>query len=32
MVTKLEKDYPLLPNITVEDLDENSSLKKCSVG
>ncbi|WP_016871900.1 methyltransferase domain-containing protein [Fischerella thermalis] len=28
MVTKLEKDYPLLPNITVEDLDENSSLKK----
>lgn len=28
MVTKLEKDYPLLPNITAEDLDENSSLKK----
>jgi 2-polyprenyl-3-methyl-5-hydroxy-6-metoxy-1,4-benzoquinol methylase len=28
MITKLEKDYPLLSNITVEDLDENSSLKK----
>ncbi|PMB44075.1 methyltransferase [Fischerella thermalis CCMEE 5330] len=28
MVTKLEKDYPLLTNITVEDLDDNSSLKK----
>ncbi|RAM51849.1 MAG: methyltransferase [Hapalosiphonaceae cyanobacterium JJU2] len=28
MMIKSEKDYPLLPNITIEELDENSSLKK----
>ncbi|BAZ68733.1 MAG: class I SAM-dependent methyltransferase [Pelatocladus maniniholoensis HA4357-MV3] len=28
MIITSEKDYPLLPSITIEELDENSSLKK----